>query len=485
MSDYRVAMVSFECLPFVKVGGLADVVGTLPVYLKKNKIDVRVVIPLHKKVDREKFQLKDTGQELLIPLRGKLETARIYQGAIADVPVYFIENDKYFNREEIYQTKDGDYPDNSERFIFFSKAVLETLKAIDFKADIVHCNDMQTGLIPAYLKILYRTDAFFNKTKTVFTIHNIAYQGFYSKEVFYLAGFNDMDWTPEKLEYYGGINFIKAGIVYSDIVTTVSKTYAVEIQTLPKSGRGLEGVLTSRKEDLYGIVNGIDCEEWNPETDKFIAEKFSSKDLGDKNICKKDLQKICGLPAENVPLFGMVSRIDSLKGFDLLCVIIDELAQLPMQLVVLGSGDKLYQDKLNEFGLKYRKKLSVNLKFDNILAHKIYAGSDFFLMPSSAEPCGLSQMIAMRYGTIPIVHKTGGLADTVMQFNSKTKKGTGIVFEKYLTETLLQAIKSGLKIYKNKSLLTAVRNNALKKDFSWNESVKEYMSVYELTMKKI
>ncbi|MDI6641867.1 MAG: glycogen synthase, partial [Elusimicrobiota bacterium] len=400
------------------------------------------------------------------------------------VPVYLIENDKYFNREGIYRTENSDYPDNPERFIFFSRAVLEALKAIDFKPDILHCNDMQTGLIPAYLKTLYRIDAFYNNTKTVFTIHNIAYQGFYSKDVFYLAGFDSVDFTPEKLEYYGGINFMKSGIVYSDIVTTVSQTYAVEIRTLPEFGRGLEGVLSSRSNDLFGIVNGIDYEEWNPDIDKIIVKNFSADNLTGKEYCKKDLQKVCNLATENVAIFGMVSRLDSLKGFDLLSEVIPEIVKLPLQLVVLGLGDKIYQDKLTEFGKEYSEKLSVNLKFDNNLAHKIYAGSDFFLMPSAAEPCGLSQMIAMRYGTIPVVHKTGGLADTVRQFDSKTKKGTGIVFEKYSASALLEAIENALEIYGNKTLFNAIRENAFSEDFSWNRSVKEYLRIYKLASKK-
>ncbi|MFN3966117.1 MAG: glycogen synthase GlgA [Endomicrobiia bacterium] len=479
----NVLICSFECVPFAKVGGLADVVGTLPKFLKSKKIDVRVVIPLHKKIDRKKFGLKNLNQRFLIPVGGIIDEGNIWQGKIDSVPVYFIENSKYFDRDEIYRTKDGDYSDNPLRFIFFSRSVLEFCKAIDFKPDIIHCNDMQTGLIPAYLKTLYRIDAFFNKTKTVFTIHNIAYQGVYSKNVFYLAGFSEEEFTFEKLEYYNQINFIKAGIVYSDIVSTVSPTYAIEIQTNHEHGRGLEGVLRTRKNSLFGILNGIDYEEWNPETDKIIKANYNYNDISGKSLCKKDLQNLCGLPKDDVALMGMVSRLDPLKGFDLLTEISSEIVKMPVQLIILGVGDKIYQDILLDISRKYPEKVSLNLKFDNELAHKIYAGCDMFLMPSRSEPCGLGQMIAMRYGTVPVVHKTGGLADSVIQFNPKTKRGTGFLFEEYSSKAFLNAIKKAVESYKEKSLWESIVLNDMKQDFSWNNSVKEYLKIYKLAIK--
>jgi len=480
----KVLICGFECVPFAKVGGLADVVGTLPKFLKNKKIDIRIVIPLHKKIDRKKFGLKNLNQKFLIPVGGTIEEANIWQGKIDSVPVYFIENNKYFDRDEIYRTKDGDYSDNPLRFIFFSRAVLECCKAIDFKPDIIHCNDMQTGLIPAYIKTLYRIDAFFNKTRTVFTIHNIAYQGVYPKEVFFIAGFGWEDFTPEKLEYYNQMNFIKAGIVYSDVVTTVSPTYSKEIQTSSEHGRGLEGVLRTRKNVLYGILNGIDCDEWNPETDKIIKSNYSISDISGKNSCKKDLQDSCGLPKQDFALMGMVSRLDPLKGFDLLTEIASEIVKMPVQLVILVVGDKIYQDALLDLSKKYPEKINLNLKFDNNLAHKIYAGSDIFLMPSRSEPCGLGQMIAMRYGTVPVVHKTGGLADSVIQFDPKTRKGTGFLFEEYSPSAFLNSIKKAVEIYSKKSLWKNIVINDMKQDFSWTSSVQEYLRIYKLATKK-
>ncbi len=479
----KVLICSFECVPFAKVGGLADVVGTLPKFLKKKKIDVRVVIPLHKKIDRKKFGLKNLNQKFLIPIGGIIEDANLWQSKIGSVPIFFIESSKFFDRDEIYRTKDGDYSDNPVRFIFFSRAVLECCKAIDFKPDIIHCNDMQTGLIPAYLKTLYRIDAFFSKTKTIFTIHNIAYQGVYPKDIFYIAGFKDEDFTPEKLEYYSQISFIKAGIVYSDIVSTVSPTYSLEIQTSSEHGRGLEGILRTRKDALYGILNGIDYEEWNPETDKIIKSNYNTSDISGKNLCKKDLQNICGLSKDDVPLMGMVSRLDPLKGFDLLVEISSEIIKMPVQLVILGVGDKIYQDALLDLSRKYPKKISLNLKFDNDLAHKIYAGCDIFLMPSRSEPCGLGQMIAMRYGTIPVVHKTGGLADSVTPFNQKTKNGTGFLFDEYNSGSFLNTIENVIEIYKKRDLWKTLIINAMKQDFSWSNSVQEYIRIYKLAVK--
>jgi len=479
----KVLICSFECVPFAKVGGLADVVGTLPKFLKNKKIDVRIVMPLHKKIDRKKFGLKNLHQKFLIPVGGILDEGNIWQGKIDSVPVYFIENSKYFDRDEIYRTKDGDYSDNPLRFIFFSRSVLECCKAIDFKPDIIHCNDMQTGLIPAYIKTLYRIDAFFNKTKTIFTIHNIAYQGVYHKDIFSIAGFGWEEFTPEKLEYYNQINFIKAGIVYSDIVTTVSPTYSLEIQTSNEHGRGLEGVLRTRKDNLYGILNGIDYDEWNPETDKIIKSNYSVFDISGKNLCKKDLQDSCGLPKNDSALMGMVSRLDPLKGFDLLTEITSEIIKMPVQLVILGVGDKIYQDALLDLSKKYPEKINLNLKFDNNLAHKIYAGCDMFLMPSRSEPCGLGQMIAMRYGTVPVVHKTGGLADSVIQFDPKTRKGTGFLFDEYSPSAFLNSIKNAVEIYSKKTLWKNIVINDMKQDFSWSSSVQEYLKIYKLATK--
>lgn len=476
----KVLFASFECYPFAKVGGLADVVGSLPKYLKKNKIDVRIVIPLHKSVDVQKYKIKKTNLKVLIPVGNEYIEGNIWEGNLDTVRVYFVQNDRFFNRDEIYATADGDYYDNPLRFIFFSRAVLETAKAIGFKPDIIHCNDMQTGLIPAYLKTLYRIDAFFQHTKTVFTIHNIAYQGVYDPMIHFIAGFAHYDFIPEKFEYYGKINFMKTGIVFSDMVTTVSPTYAKMISSSTE-GRGLEGVLAwcSSQNKLVGILNGIDYNEWNPETDPYIKANFNEKNLENKLLCKEELQQITGLEVVDVPLYGMVSRIDPLKGFDLILKVIPKfLSNFDVQLIILGRGYRNLQVQLEELQRKFSKKFKLFIEFNNTLAHKIYAGSDFFLMPSVSEPCGLGQMISMTYATAPVVHKTGGLADTVAQFNPENMTGTGFMFEHYNEVEFYKKLVETVEVFKNKELMECLRKNMLEQNFSWERTAAEYLKLY-------
>lgn len=478
----KVLFASFECAPFAKVGGLADVVGSLPVFLKKEKVDVKIVLPLHKIIDTKKFKIKNTNLKVLIPIMDEYIEGRIWEGKLNNtVDVFFLENERFFARDEIYGTSYGDYPDNHFRFIFFSRAVLETAKAVDFKPDIIHCHDMQTGLIPAYLKTLYRIDAFYQNTKTVFTIHNIAYQGLYGPEVHYIAGFAPYDFVPDKFEYYGKINFLKAGIVFADFVTTVSPTYAKMISSLHSEGRGLEGVLAKRASEgkLLGILNGIDYKEWHPLTDKNIKANYDLETIENKKICKEDLQLTCGFEVKEVPLYGMVSRIDPLKGFDIVSKALAKFFDLyDVQVVILGKGYKNLQDELSKLASRYPNKLKVFFEFNNSLAHKIYAGCDFFLMPSNSEPCGLGQLISMTYGTIPIVFKTGGLADTVKNFNLKNLSGNGLVFDIYSEEAFLEKLKESYEIFKNKNIMKVLISNCMKEDFSWESSSKKYIELY-------
>lgn len=486
----KVVFASFECTPFVKVGGLADVVGSLPKFLKQQKIDVRIIMPLHnKKIDKKKFKLTQTNEKILIPLDGEYIEGKIWESRLnKNIRIYFVENDRFFDREEVYSTSEGDYPDNPLRFIFFNRAVLETLKAVDFRPDIIHCHDMQTGLIPAYIKTLYSIDAFFQHTKSVFTIHNIAYQGLYDYRIFELAGFAPYDFIPEKFEYYGKINFMKTGIVFADIVTTVSPTYAKMICDSHIEGRGLEGVLSKKYYEgkLIGILNGIDYDEWNPETDKYIKANFNLQQMDKKSLCKEDLQQICGFEiSEKIPLYGMVSRIDPLKGFDLIINTLPRLLfEKNIQVVILGKGKKEIQEKLEQIAKKYKNKFKLFIDFNNPLAHKIYAGADFFLMPSNSEPCGLSQMISMRYATPPIVYKTGGLADTVEQFDVKTKKGCGFIFEQYNEEQFYNKILQSIEVFNSKELLNALRINSMQENFSWKISAKKYVDTYKIILPK-
>jgi starch synthase len=484
----NVLLAASECVPFAKTGGLADVTGALPKALKKLKHDVRVIMPRYKKIDAKKFNLKVIARNIPVSFKDKVEFATVMEGKInpkSSIPVYFIDSEKYYNRDELYRTSLGDYPDNGERFIFFSRAVLEATKAIDFKPDVIHCNDWQTGLISAYLKTLYKLDSFFLRTAVLYTIHNIAYQGVFSRDIFYLAGFDREDFIPQRLEYYGQINFMKAGLVYAEILNTVSKTYSRQIQTGEEFGRGMEGVLEHRKKDLYGIINGLDYSIWNPEQDQNIIVQYSSDDLEGKTICKKDLQKISGLPiGPDIPLIGLVARLDAQKGLDIFYAAVGRMMKMKLQLIILGTGDPVYMELFERIGIKYPRKISVNLKFDNMLAHKIYAGSDMFLIPSRFEPCGLGQLISFVYGTIPIVHRTGGLADTVDSFNVKTGMGKGFLFDEYNAKSLFESIKKAVKTYKTKKKWNRLIKNGMEADFSWGKAAKSYVKLYKKAQQK-
>jgi starch synthase len=398
----KIALIASEVVPFAKTGGLADVCGALPPALEKLGQDVVVVMPLYKAVRLQKAaQVKKISDDVSVSFLGK------------NVKVYFVANDAYFDRDGLYGDKSGDYPDNLERFSFFCKRSLQLLKETGFRPDIVHCHDWQSSLVPAYLKTVRAGDDFFTKTRSLLTIHNIGYQGLFPKEEYPKTGMDEKYFNPGQVEFYGKVNLLKAGIVFSDVINTVSRTYAKEIQT-KEFGFGLEGVLRERSGSLFGIVNGIDYAIWNPATDPFIARKFSAEKFKDKAKDKQDLQKACCLPVKkDVPVFGIVSRLAQQKGFDIIAEGIDEICRLGLQLVILGTGDLKYHQLLGEMARKYPEVISLNLAFDDPLAHKIYAGSDAFLMPSRYEPCGLGQLISFAYGTVPVVFKTGGLADTV------------------------------------------------------------------------
>jgi len=446
----KVLLCSSEVVPFAKTGGLADVAGSLPLCLKKLKVDVRVAMPKYSCVKAAGTKAK----------MGK------------DIPVYFIENEGYFARPNLYGTPLGDYPDNLDRFSFFSKAVLELLKKENFKPDVIHCNDWQTALIPVYLKTIYKDDPFYQGIKAVFTIHNMAYQGTFSKDEYPKLGLGWEYFNIDGLEFYGMINLMKGGLIFSDFITTVSPTYSKEIQT-PEFGCKLEGVLSKRKDCLSGILNGIDYDEWNPETDKELARKYSARLSSDKVYNKVALQKELGLKVSpDVPLLGAVGRLAGQKGFDILAEKIDKICSMDLQFVLLGTGEEAYHKIMQQIGAKYPEKTSINIKFDNTLAKKIYASSDMFLMPSRYEPCGLGQLISLRYGTIPVVRKTGGLADTITEDN-------GFVFEKYSGDALLAAIKRGLDAYRNRNAWQAMVKRAMEYDFSWGNSAKEYVKLFK------
>ncbi|MCX5910032.1 MAG: glycogen synthase GlgA, partial [Deltaproteobacteria bacterium] len=449
----KIIFASPEAVPFVKTGGLADVSGSLPKALAQLGHEVILILPKYRQIQEKFFNLKKVATELGVPISQRVEKAEIYEGEMApNCKILFIRKDDYYDRDQLYGTPNGDFEDNAERFTFFSRAVIETVLAMDLRPDILHCHDWQTGLIPVYQKTIYRFSSSLTSAASVFTIHNIAYQGLFWH---YDLQLTNLDWklfTPQALEFYGKLNFLKGGIVFADAVTTVSQKYMEEIQT-PEFGAGLDGVLRNRREDFYGILNGVDYQEWSPESDPHLGARYSATDLRGKKVCKADLQQIFGLPVkEKVPLLGIISRLTEHKGFDLLAGIMDKLMQLDLQLVILGTGDEKYHLLLENLQGKYPQQLGVKISFDNNLAHKIEAGADFFLMPSRFEPCGLNQIYSLRYGTVPVVRATGGLDDTIQDINFTPGEGNGFKFQEYTAAALLAAIQRALQVYQNPDL---------------------------------
>ena len=482
MDPLKILFVSPEVVPFAKTGGLADVAGSLPKALKGLGCDVRLMMPLYREVRQGKFPVRKVLEDLPIPLGSRQIASDVYEGELVKgLPVYFIERDEFYDRLNLYGSAKGDYFDNDSRFSFFARGTLNAVQALGFQPDIIHCHDWQTGLIPACLHFGRNTDSFFRSTAALFTIHNMAYQGSFPRTIVELAGLPEVCFSPEGLEFWGRANLLKAGIVYSQIVNTVSRKYSQEIQTA-EFGYGLEGILAYRKNDLFGILNGVDYDLWNPETDSYLAANYSSKDLSGKKICKKDLLNRFGLPEDRFqfPVLGIISRLADQKGFDLLAEIMDPLLSQEVSLVVLGTGEEKYHRLYAELAEKYPQKLGIRLTFDNALAHQIEAGCDMFLMPSRYEPCGLNQIYSLKYGTIPVVRATGGLDDTIIPFDPKTGKGTGFKFNHYQPEALWSALEEALKVYQNRTRWGRLMKNAMAMDFSWEASAREYTKLYQL-----
>ncbi|MDP2912763.1 MAG: glycogen synthase GlgA [Candidatus Omnitrophota bacterium] len=452
----KVLLVSSEVVPFAKTGGLADVAGSLPIALEELGVDIRVIMPKYASV------------------RIGIDESVIGK----DAKVYFVKNDDYYNRKELYGDRFSDYNDNLDRFVFFAKAIPERCKKEDFCPDIIHCNDWQSALVPVYLNTTYKYDPWFSGTRTLFTIHNLAYQGLFDKDEFPKTGLDQALFSINYFEYYGKVNLMKAGIVYSDAISTVSPTYAKEILT-KEFGCGLEGVLKIRENALSGILNGIDYGIWNPATDPKIFKKYSVDTIDGKYLNKELLQKELGLKVDrDIPMIGLISRLADQKGLDLLAKIIDDLLKLKVQFVVLGTGDNKYHALFMKMAKAHPKNTSINLKFDAVLAQKIYAGCDIFLVPSKYEPCGLSQMISFKYGTIPVVRQTGGLADSVKEFDPRTGGGNGFTFAEYKPQALFSAIKKALSARENRKAWNELVKKVMGLDFSWEASAKEYIGLY-------
>jgi starch synthase len=475
-----------EAVPFAKTGGLADVAGALPKSLHALGCEIKLFIPYYRMAKESGLPHQYLGEEIEVPIGDEKLKADIYLGHLGqDIPVYFIGREEFFDREYLYSTSKGDYFDNAERFIFFSKAILIFCQRMGFSPDIIHHHEWQTGLIPAYLKSIYQNDPLFSHTAAVFTIHNIAYQGIFKKEKFWLTGLPSEMYNPEGIEFWERINFMKAGIVYADTINTVSKKYSEEIQS-PEYGYGLEGILRKRRESLSGILNGVDYEDWDPSRDPHLIARYDSKKISGKKECKKDLLREFHLPSslENIPLLGMISRLADQKGFDLLMEILDGLFALDIGFVLLGTGEQKYHDLFNQVAHKYPQKAGIRIAYDDRLAHKIEAGADFFLMPSKYEPCGLNQIYSLKYGTVPVVRATGGLDDTIAQYDPATKKGNGFKFTRYDAKEFLNTIKMAIGFYSQPEHWRQLLQNAMTADFSWERSAEAYLQLYGKALEK-
>ncbi len=468
----RVLLIASESVPYAATGGLADVTEALPIALKDNNIIVNKVMPKYKGIE-EKFPLKKKFS-FVVELCSNIKEVDVYHLKEDGVNTYFIGNDYYFERDEMYG-----YDDDGERFGFFSKAALQMNMILNFKPDIIHLNDWQTGMVSFYLKRAYANLDFYKDTKVLYTIHNLKYQGVFDRSILYFLGLSDDYFHHEGIEYYGRVCFMKAGIVYSDLVSTVSKTYSKEIQT-ENFGYGLHGLLSKYSDKITGILNGIYYDKYDPKTDEMLDFNYDIKNFSKiRPKQKAAMQQLAGLPVKDVPLIGVVTRLAEQKGIDLIIAAMEKFVSKDVQFVVLGSGDKRYEDKLVQLSKQYPDKISVNIKYDGKYARKIYASSDFFLMPSQFEPCGLSQLYSLRYGAIPVVRSTGGLRDTIVDYSEDVNNGTGFTFEDYSESEFIATIEKALELYENKDELKRVIKRAMKQEFSWTEAAKKYVSLYK------
>jgi len=481
----KIAFVATECVPYAKTGGLADVAGSLPAELAELGCDVKIFIPKYARIDESSYGLKynwDIG-EMPIRINGIIRSAHVHQSKLpnTNIDIYFIDCPHYFYRHIIY-TND---PDEDERFILFSKAVIETLQRMQWAPDVIHCNDWQTGLLPLFIKDNYAWDTFFDHTATLFTIHNIGYQGLFSKSVMFSAEIRgDLFYPGGPIEQDGAVSFLKAGISFSDIINTVSNTYAYEILT-PEYGAGMESTLLKRKNDLYGILNGVDYNLWNPETDTHLPYHYTINDPSGKYLNKRTLLKHFEIrPDENIPLIGIVSRMVLQKGFDIFADALNDLMGLEAQWIILGTGEDKFENLFRQLSNQFPEKVGAYIGYNNELSHLVEAGADMFLMPSRYEPCGLNQIYSLKYGTVPIVRKTGGLADTVKDWDEQNhygfKDGNGFSFYDYSGFALFKSVERAVNTFKHKNIWKKIQTNGMKLDFSWTRSAEKYLELYKL-----
>ena len=481
----NVLFLASEVTPFAKTGGLADVAGSLPAALKRLGAWAAVGLPLYRTVKEGSPERQLVFKGLQVPVAGQTFMGNVQATETEDgIPVYLFEREDLFDRPNLYRTAEGDYYDNLERFAFFSRAVLVFAKAAGMVFDVIHCHDWQTGLVPAYVSTLLRSDPFFSSTATLFTIHNIGYQGLFPGDRLSVCGLPPETFHPEGIEYWGSISLLKAGIVYSDAITTVSPTYSREIQT-PEFGLGMEGILQKRSAVLHGILNGVDYSVWNPMTDPHIASPYDSDHLSEKMVDKAALLKEAGLETDLLerPILGMIARLSRQKGCDLLFPILEELAAMKVGIVFLGEGEEQYENALRDSAERYPGTVAVKIGFDEALAHRIMAGADIFLNPSFYEPCGLTQMYALKYGTVPVVRATGGLEDTIEEFDPRVRSGNGFKFGPYDSKAFLSAIQRAVELYTDRETWEILMRKGMAADFSWDRSAERYLDLYESLLK--
>ena len=474
----KILFATSECVPFIKTGGLADVAGSLPKNFQKEYFDCRVVLPKYKVIPEKYTSKMEYVTNFYMDLNWRQQYVGIFRMEYEGITFYFIDNEEHFSGDQIY----AGMPWDLEKFAFFSKAVLAILPVIDFHPDIIHCHDWQTGLIPVYMHERFANNAWFGGIKTVMTIHNLKFQGIWNIETMKsITGLDEYYFSADKMEFNGDGSYLKGGLVYADAITTVSKTYAEEIKT-PFYGEGLDGLMRARANDLRGIVNGLDYEDWNPETDPAVQYHFNAKNFRKEKVKNKlALQKELGLAEDpKQMMIGVVSRLTDQKGFDLIAYMMDELCSDAIQLVILGTGDPKYENMFRHFAWKYDKKVSANIYYSNDLSRKIYASCDAFLMPSLFEPCGLSQLMSLRYGTVPIVRETGGLKDTVEPYNEYEGTVTGFSFANYNAHEMLGTIRYAERIYYDKKReWNKIVDRGMAQDFSWKNSALQYQELYD------
>lgn len=474
----KILFAASEAVPFIKTGGLADVAGTLPKYFNKKEYDVRVILPKYLAIPQKFKEKLEYKTHFYMELAWRSQYVGILEMEYEGIHFYFIDNEYYFAGPQPY----GYIHEDIEKFAFFSRAVLSALPLLDFRPDIIHCHDWQTGLIPVYLHDSFSAGEFYQGIKAIMTIHNLKFQGIWNlKKVMDITGLSAYYFAPDKLEAYGDANYLKGGIVYADMITTVSESYAEEIK-MPFYGEGLDGLIRARSNSLVGIVNGLDYDEYNPETDTMIYNQFNIKNFRKEKIKnKRALQKELGLAQDDKKfMIGIVSRLTDQKGLDLVDYVIEEICAEDTQLVVLGTGEAKYENLFRHFAWKYPDRVSANIYYSNEMSHKIYAACDGFLMPSLFEPCGLSQLMSLRYGTVPIVRETGGLRDTVEPYNEYESTGTGFSFANYNAHEMLNTIRYAKSVYFNKKReWNKIIDRGMAKDFSWNSSARKYEELYD------